>query len=158
MIFRLTILELFIRLLPDAFFFVLAGYAYSRIRIEKKKYVASACILALIGFITRLLPILLGVHSILNLIGLMLLLIFINKIDTIKAITSAVIIFILTFISEGFMVFILTNVFHKDMELIKNDPNLRIIYGIPSFAVTAIIVGGYYFILYKTGRLKNVTN
>lgn len=157
MYFKLTLLEFFVRVLPDAFFLVLAGYAISRIKIDKKKYIASSCLLGLIGFVTRLLPIQLGVHSILNLIGLMLLLIFINKIDTVKAITSAVIIFIITTALEGLLNFVLVSVLNKDMNLIMSDPNLRIIYGIPSFIITAVIVGGYYIILSRTGRLKNVS-
>lgn len=158
MIFKLTVLEFFVIVIPDAFFFVLAGYAYSRLKIDTKKYVLSSCLLALIGYVARLLPIQSGIHTILDLIGLMILLIFINKIDVIKAITSAVIIFIIIFISEGVMFSILTSGFHMDLELIKNDPNIRIISGIPSFIFIAIIVGGYYLILSKTGRLKNVSN
>lgn len=157
MYFKLTILELFVRLLPEAFLFVLAGYAYSRIRIEKKNYLISTCILVIIGFVTRLLPIQQGVYSILNLIGMMLLLIFINKIDTIKAVTATVIIFIITFLSEGIMVTIFSNVFHKDMVLIYNDPIKRLIYGMPSLIIVAVIVVGYYFILSRSGKLKNVS-
>jgi hypothetical protein len=157
MLFKLTVLEFFVRLLPEGFFFVLAGYAYSRIRIKKREYMISAFLLGTIGFVTRLLPIQQGVYSILNLIGLMLLLIFINKIDTIKAITSTVIIFIITFMSEGLVVSIFSNVFHKDMVLIYNNPIKRLIYGMPSLIIVAFIVVGYYFILSRSGKLKNVS-
>jgi len=155
---KLTLLDCFARGLPEAFLFILAAYAFSKNALNLRRYLLSSVLLVVMGYCIRLLPIQYGLNTILSTIGLIILIIKINKIDIIKAITSSIAIVILELICEAINVLIIQYVFKADMNFVFNDPTLKILYGIPSLLIFGCIIAIYYFILLKRKELKSFTD
>lgn len=151
---RLTWFEFFVRAIPEQFLFVLAIHAFSKIRIDLKKYLLSGMLAAIILYLIRLLPIQYGVHSLVSLIILIVIVSYINKIDIIKSIRSGIVSFILCFILEGINVVFIQFVLKMDLNSIMNNHILKTITGLPSLIVFGIVVIAYYYRLSKREELQ----
>ncbi|GIM28590.1 hypothetical protein CPJCM30710_12560 [Clostridium polyendosporum] len=151
---KLSILEFLFRLIPEGFLFILASYTLSKNLIDKKRYLISSIILAIIVYSIRSLPIHYGVHTILVLIIHIVLTVNINKIDIIKSIESGITTIIIEFICEGINVFLIHKVFKVDIDVIFSQPLLKIIYGIPSLLMLGCIIVLWYIRLLKKKELR----
>lgn len=141
----------FIRLLPESFLFILAGYGFIKKKVEVKEYLISGILFAVIGYLIKMLPLSLLIPQILTLLTCVVLLIIINKIDSIYAIISSVSIMITIIILEGInMAFI--NLFLKDSYK-DSSPLFQMILGIPSLVILAVIIISFYF--YRVKRSEN---
>lgn len=150
---KVSVFELFARLIPEALIFMFAIYTFSKVRVEKKKYLIASSMLGISVFFVRLLPINYGVHTILNIIMVTVIANSINKINMIKAIKASIIITVLLFIIEAISVIILNSIFREQLQVIFSNPTLKIIFGLPSLIFFEIIVGGYYIYLNKRNKL-----
>jgi hypothetical protein len=153
---KLSLLEIIIRGIPECFLFVFAAYTFSKTAINSKRYLLSSLLFGVIAYGVRLLPIQYGVHTIINLIFLIVIMTAINKIEIIKSIRAGIISIILEFICEGINVFILKNVLKEDLNLVLGDPTLKTLYGLPSLAIFGCIVAILYIIFYKRKELKQI--
>jgi uncharacterized membrane protein YagU involved in acid resistance len=149
-----TILEFFLRGIPESFLFIFAAYAFSNDKIIKKNYVLSGMTLAIAGFITRSLPVHYGVHTILNLFAFIVIASHINKIDLVKSMQAGIVAIILQFICEAINVFMIQYLFKANIEEVFNNATLKTLYGIPSTAIFAGIIFIYYFKVSKRNELK----
>lgn len=154
---KLSFLELIIRGIPEDLVFFLAVYTFTKIKVEKKRYLISVIIQSIIVYLIRFLPIQNGADSILNLTLLILLSVYVNKIEIIQAIKAGIIIMLCEFISEGINVFFIQFILRKDLNYIFRDPMLKIIYSSPSLLIFACFVIIYYLILWKRKELKNIS-
>lgn len=154
---QLTILEFFLRGIPETFLFIFAAYSFSKTSLDIKKYLSSSIIFAVIGFITRSLPVHAGVHIILNLFAFIILANNINKIDLLKCIQTGIIITILQLICEAINVVIIQSIFKQDMNYILSNPTLKTLYGIPSILILGIIVISHYIIFLKKQKSRKVS-
>lgn len=155
---KLTLLEFFLRGLPEEFLIIFGVYAFSKTAINIKRYIITSISFVTIVYLIRFLPIQYGVHTILGLIVTIILIVNINKIDIIKAIQASIMTIILEFICEGINVFIIKKVFKADVKYVLSEPLLKIIYGVPSLLIFGCIVYIYYFTLYRKKGLKEVLN
>ena len=153
---RLTLLEFFLRGLPEGFLAILAVYAFSKTVFNLKRYIISCIILVSAIYLIRLLPIQYGVHTILNIIVIIVLTVNINKIGIIKAIQASIMTVILEFICEGINMFIIKFIFRADITYVLSEPSVKTLYGIPSLLILATIVFTYYFYLAKRKKLNEV--
>lgn len=153
---KLTLLEVFLRALPESFLVVFAVYAFSKTVINVKRYIISSLIYVILIYIIRLLPIQYGVHTILNIIVIILLTVNINKISIIKSIQTSLMTIILEFICEGINVFTIQYIFKVDIAHLLSVPSLKIIYGIPSLLIFAVTVAIYYFWSDRRKKLSEV--
>lgn len=150
----LTIIEFFIRVIPESIIFVLSIYLLSNTKIDKKRCTVTIVIVSILVFLIRLLPIHYGVHTILNMIALIVLTVLINKIELIADIRATVITFILVFISEGINLFLIQSVFNKDITVLFNNPIEKLIYGIPSLLIVLSIILSYHKIKNRKRSLE----
>lgn len=153
---KVSFIEIIIRGIPEGLLFVLSTYTFSKKIIDIKRYLISSIILAVSVYLIRLLPIQNGADFILNLSVLIALSIFVNKIDTIKAIKAVIITFLLGFICEGANIFIIQFILKKDLNDIFNNSTLKILYTSPSLLLFGGIVITYYIRLWKRKELKYV--
>lgn len=153
---KLTGFEFFIRLIPEALILIFAAYAFSKTKMDAKRYTLGAILLCMCVFAIRLLPINYGVHTFLNIIMLTIIAVKINKIGTIKAVKSSIIITILLFLSEALNVFVLSLVIGDELTRIVADTNLRTLYFLPSLVFLVLIVSIYYKNLKKRKKLTYV--
>jgi hypothetical protein len=148
--------EFIVRGIPEGFLFIFAAHAFSKTGIKLNKYLLSCVLYCIIVYLIRLLPIQYGVHTILNLIILIILLSCINNIDIIKSIQAGIITFILGFISDGIVVSFIQFILKKDLEILLKNPTLKTLYGLPSVLILGIVAAVFYIRLSKRKEFKYV--
>jgi len=151
---KVTLLELFLRGVPEAFIFILAAYAFSKKFVNIKKYLISSILFVVMVYSIRFLPIHYGIHAMLNLFIFIVITVNINKIDLIKSMRAGIIAIILEFLCEGVNVLMIQYIFKVDINYVFKEPVLKVLYGIPSMVIFAICVIIYYIILLKGKELK----
>ncbi|MDW8802208.1 hypothetical protein P8V03_13720 [Clostridium sp. A1-XYC3] len=137
---KLSLLEFFLRLIPETCILVLSAYAFSGKNIDKINFCISTILLSIATYLVRMLPIHFGVHTIILLIIYVLITININKIDIIKAVSAGLTSATILFICEWINVFIITSLFKVNAESAFKNAFLKVIYGIPSLLLFAIII------------------
>ena len=148
---KLKPIEFLLRGLPESFLFILAIYVFSKTKIDKNKYIISSLLYAISTYAIRLLPIDYGVHTILSLLFLGFLIIYYNKIDSIKALSSTIFIYLIQILSEGTNVLLL-NIMKIDINKLVSDPFTKTILGIPSLILSYLIVLIFYYFFRKSTK------
>ncbi|MCY6484775.1 hypothetical protein OW763_10530 [Clostridium aestuarii] len=155
---KLSLLEFFLRGIPEQFIFICANYVFSNKTIDKKALCISTILLTISSYLIRFLPIHYGVHTILFIITYVLLCVFISKIDIIKAISSALISVIILLICEGINVFVLEKLFKIQIDMVFKEPLSKILYSTPSLLLFGITVFIFHRKFYKKRAYTNVFN
>lgn len=156
---RLTGLEFFLRLIPESCLFILGAYVLAHTKIEKKPYFVSSILLAIGGYLVRMLPIHFGVHSILVIVLYVLLTTSLNKIPIAKAISSSMLWTIALSACESLNAFVLS--FLKfNMQIILNNPLKKVLYFMPSLIMLllAVLLTNILISKNKKEDSKNVFN
>lgn len=156
MMLKIPLIEVFIRLIPEALLLIFAAHAFSKTVVNKKKYLISSILFGIGNYLIRCLPIDYGIHSVLGFILFATLISNINKINIIKSIQVVFISTIIMFFSEGINVAIIQFILKKDINVLFKDSILKTLYGVPSLLIFALIVGIYYFRTLKRKNLKYV--
>ncbi|WMU98034.1 hypothetical protein QA656_01855 [Clostridium botulinum] len=151
-----SVVELFMRLTPEAFLFIFIIQAFSNSKINKNKYVLSSILFSVIIYSIRLLPIHYCVHTILNIIAIILICTFINQVAPIKAITYSLILVSFLALSEALNLYFMYKIFGENIENVLKSPLKKCIYLMPSILVLVIIVLLIFKI--KDRRVKDVFN
>lgn len=151
---KLQPIEFFLRAIPEGFLFIFAIYVFSKVKIDKKKYIISSLIFSSSVYIIRMLPISYGVHSILSMLFLVFFSILYNKIDVVKVIRSIILIYIIQFLSEGINMVIIK--FIPNFEILFKDPIYKTILGLPSLIIAGLIVITFYIIFKKRDEFIDV--
>ncbi|MCT8978564.1 hypothetical protein N4T77_18400 [Clostridium sp. CX1] len=137
---KLSVLEIFLRLIPESLILILAAYAFSGKSINKINFFVSTILISIATYLVRMLPIHFGVHTIILLIIYVLITVNINKINIIKATSAGLTSATILFICEWINVFIITDLLKFNIEnMLKNDL-LKVVYGIPSIVLFALII------------------
>lgn len=139
------LIEFIIRTIPEVLLFIGASFVLTKTKINKKNFIISSCILVNAPYITRMLPIDYGIHSLLLLVFLIFLNIKINRIKPIPSIKAAVVIFIVMFASEYINIIFIQVVLKLNMNEIFKNPATRSISVIPSLFIFAAVI----FIVHK---------
>ncbi len=151
---KVTLLELVVRGIPEGLLFILLTYAFSKRFIHTKRYLVASVLYSVGVYLIRLLPIQTGADFILNLVLLITLTVMVNKIEIIKAIKAGIVAFLLGFVSEGVNFFFVQFILKKDMNVIFNNPVLKVLYASPSIIFFGCIVITYYIMLRRRKELK----
>ncbi|AUM94237.1 TPA: hypothetical protein LA742_003611 [Clostridium botulinum] len=151
---KISVIELLIRTLPECFLLIFIIQTFSNSKMNKNKYLLSSILLSIIVYLIRLLPIHYGVHTILNLIAIIVICIFINKITPIKAISCSLILSIFLAVSEALNLYFINKIFAENIENIFKDPLKKSIYLMPSIIMLIIIV--LLTLKIKNRRIKDV--
>lgn len=156
---KLTVLEFIFRGIPESFLIILAGYIINYRKINLEQYCAASIIYALAAYLIRMLPIAYGVHTILDIIVIILLLVKINKISVLRAISCSLIFMIILSICEWINVFILENLIKLNIEEVFKSRIDKILYSIPSMILFGLIILLFYIFIYRNKRgIENVSN
>ena len=153
---KLTIMEFFVRAIPEMFTLVFAATMLAREKIDKKKYFITSIVLCLGVFLIRMLPISYGVHTILNIILMTILITVIGEINVVKSIKSSVVITMVMFICECINIAIISLVADINIEKVTGDPRLKTIYGYPSLIFFMLFTAIYYKFIYKKKWVEDV--
>jgi hypothetical protein len=142
------ILSLFTRMIPEAFLVIFAIYRLTNQKFDMKKIILSSIIGGFGVFITRLLPVHFGVHTILAIMLYILLAVKLNKIEIYKAIATGLILQIILFISDFILVFIYTKILFLPTEKLFGQSFISALVAIPPLFV-------FYLIIYIIAWIKD---
>ncbi|WP_434305785.1 hypothetical protein [Clostridium botulinum] len=151
---KIGITELLVRTLPECFLLIFIIQAFSNIKVNKNKYVLSSILLSITIYSIRLLPIHYGVHTILNIIAIVLICTFINEITPTKAISYSLMLSIFLALSEALNLFFIYKIFGENIANTLKDPLKKCIYLMPSMIILVIIV--LFIFKIKDRRVKDV--
>jgi len=158
----ITIVELLIKGVPEGLLLILALHLFTRTKIETKKYFALSVSYVVITYFIRMLPIQLGINTMLSILTLVLLyqLAYRSQLEKLaKLVASAVAILILIMISEALNIVLLKMIFGMDktLELLSSNNGLTKSFStIPSTVFTAIFILAVDMLLKKLERRKKV--
>lgn len=130
---EISLIDLIGRTIPEGLFFVWAFYTLLQMKIELNKYFLSAVLIIILICGVKLLPIHFGVHTLLIMVGIIIINIVINRIDIIKSILLTIGVIIIEFVSEIIDLAILQYLFKVDTAYIFSNSKLKVLYGLPSF-------------------------
>lgn len=144
-----SFLELIARGVPESFLFVYSVYMLSNSKFNKKLYFLTSTILVVVTFFIRRLPISYGIHTILNIILLVILTTYINKIYILESIKAGIITTIIMLICEGINMVFIQCIEGKNIFQIFLNPIAKILYGLPSLIIFLVVILIIRFTLYK---------
>jgi len=149
---KISLFELVTRGIPEGFLFILANLAYAKKKIIPLPYLVSSILLIIFTYCARLLDINFGVHTILNLICLVSLSVYINKIDLFKAVKGSMFATLIMVFVEAINVVILQFIFKDNLKLIIDDPFKKALAGIPGIMVYGVIIISAYLYFMKINK------
>ena len=147
---KLTLLEFFLRTIPESFILIMALFILCDVKIKVKPYIISSILYGVCQYFIRILPINYGINTIIRIFVMILIMNQICKVEIILAIKSSLIITIVLFLLEWTNMIGLTFLLGDYMKVIFNNSTLKILYGIPSL----ILLEGLILIYYKTKKGK----
>ncbi len=153
---HLTWFEFFVRVIPEEFFTVLLVHALAKQKVDKKRYILASLLYAVLVFAVRELPISYGIHTIINVIILIAVSYYINKINLTASIRSGIITLIFLYICELINMYFIQYILHLDVTKMYTDIYIKTIYSLPSLILLAIIAILLYYLLAIRKRDKNV--
>lgn len=145
----LSFLEIVCRALPESLIILFGMYTFSRTEFNMKNYVNSSIVLVICIYIIRKLPINFGVHTILNILILVVISHILNNIDVISSVKIAIKLSILQFFSEGLNILFIKNILNKNIVYIFNNSYMKVMYGLPSLVIFIALIS---LIRYGFGR------
>ncbi|MHB8963850.1 MAG: hypothetical protein ACYC5K_11935 [Saccharofermentanales bacterium] len=152
---QISLFELAVRGILEGFLFILAVHAFARTRITKGPYVIGSIIFIAFTYVIRLLDINFGVHTVLNLIVIIAICVFINRLVLFNVVKGAMLSVLIMFAIEGVNIAFLQLIYKDDLVNIISDPYRKTLAGIPGivlFGITAAVL--YYFMAYKYSKTK----
>lgn len=145
---KLSVFEFFCRGIPEAFVFAFAGLLFTKKTIDKKKCFILSILYAMVVYLVRLLPIHLGVHSIIIIIFYILIFVLINNVSINKSIFCILFEFMILSICELINIIILSLI-NIDIRIILRSPVKKVIYFLPSLILFSGIMLLFYIVIYK---------
>lgn len=132
--------------------FVLGMYTFNQQKIILKNYISASALFIVTSYIIRLLPISFGVHTIINMLILVIICIVLLKMPVFNTIRSMSIVMVFLLLSEMADLAVLTMVMGKDkFEEVMHNPLQKAITGIPSNVLFLLLITLSYYILKKKG-------
>lgn len=147
---RLSLIEFILRTIPESFLIIWAIYLFAYKRIDPKRYITSSIFIAITTYLIRMLPINYGIHTIINIVNLILITVSINKISIMKAISAVLKIMITLSICEWINIIVLDKVMKIDLQMIFSEPIKKMVYSTPSLVMFGVIILLFYKFQFKT--------
>lgn len=156
---KLSILEFFLRGIPESFVLVFTTFLFAKKSINKKAYFITGILYAVTVYLVRLLPIHLGVHTIIIAMIYVVISVLINKIPINKSIFYVLSEIIILMCCELINLFILSWL-KFDIKVILSTPAKKILYFTPSLILFISVVLLFYVVIcrIKGQTSKNVFN
>lgn len=151
---KLTWIDFFLRLIPETFIFIWGVYTISNKVISKKRYIIYFILISIEIYVVRLLPIHFGVHTIINDIFIICILI-IDKIPINTAIRNTLLTTLILLSSEFFNI-ILLKMLNINTEVQFEIPGVRSLILIPSLILFTLLIYLIKFLLIKKEGKINV--
>lgn len=151
-ILQLILLEYILGYGLQAFIIVFGIYTFNRQKIERKKYLLTSIMFAVITFLVRQLPISFGVHTIFNMLAFIIICIVLLKMPAVSTIQSMVFVVVLLLASEMIGMLIAGAIFgNSRIQNIMENTKQRALLSIPINLIFLLMVALSYYILKRKG-------
>jgi hypothetical protein len=155
-LFKIFVFEFLFGYIMQAFAFILGVFAFNRQKIIVKSYVTVSLLVSVFYFLVRQLPISFGVHTIINLLLLLLVCIFIFKMPIYATIRSTLLVTVFLLASEILNVWLMISIlgrdkFEQEMSVALN----KAIIGLPGSFAFAILILVTYLLSTKSEKNKS---
>lgn len=131
---QLSLFEIIFRVIPEGILFFYCIGLITGKNIKKVPLLVSITMFTVAVSVTRSLPIIMGVHTIISLLSIISILVFYLKFKFIESLKSTLIVVVMQFLSEGIMVILLVLIF-KDIHSIFANPIIKTLAGLPTFLI-----------------------
>lgn len=156
-IFEIILFQYILGYILQGFAYCLGIYAFCMKKVEVPKYIIASGMFIVISFLTRLLPVSFGVHTILDLICLFLLGLLFLKMPALSSIRSILAITILLIVTELLSLFFMTNIIGPEqVNAMMNDSLGKAIIALPSSIIFAVLIVMSYIVLLNIKKKKSV--
>lgn len=158
--FRLILMKNILGFSLQSFAMVLGIYTFNRQKILFKDYILTSIIVTVVTYLTKLLPITIGVQTIINLILTYLICVIFLKMPAYKTIRSTSICVVLILLCEMVITLIVVKIIGQEQfEIIVNDPIQRHYIGVLANTLFAITIISLHFVLRrKGGKYRNTSS
>lgn len=129
-----------IRLIPETFLILYSICLLTNTKADFKKISVAAVIGGIGVYITRLMPIHFGVHTIILVMFDIFLAVKLLKVHIYKAIAGSLIAVVICFASEIILIYIYTKLFQFGSDIVLGQSLLSIVAGFPSLIIFYIII------------------
>jgi hypothetical protein len=153
---KISIFELFVAVIPEVFVFVIGAYILANEKFHGKRIIVIGLLSGIVTYFVRLLPIFPGGNILFSILIMASLLVFIGRLETMKAIASVLLLFVIRLITEWLNIMILVQVFHMPLQEFIKDPVTKTLSFMPSIIFFALIILIIY--LLKQKKKKADTN
>lgn len=151
---KLTYIDFFLKLIPESFIFIWGISTISNKVISKKIHIIYCILLSIVIYVVRLLPIHFGVHTIINNIFTICLLI-IAEFSINTAIRNTLLMTLLILISESFNILLL-KILNINIEVQSEMPGVVSLLFLPSLLLLILLIYLTKFLLRKKVEKINV--
>ncbi len=148
---QLTLTELILRTVPEGIILILAGYVFSKMKIDKNKILVSGIILGITTYLVRFLPVDFGVHTIIIIVANIILLVNINKINLFNAISSALLSMFTLVICDLANFYFIENILKISFDSLTSSILIKTLWGLPSLILYLVIIA---LMFYKNNNIK----
>ncbi len=136
----------------QSFLLVLGIYTFNKQKVILKDYLIAATLVSVVTYIMKLLPITVGVQTIMNMIFMYLVCVILLKMHPYKTIRSTSFCVVLILISEMVVTAMAVMIFGQEQfQIIIGDPSQRYYIGTLANIVFAVIIISLYFVLNRKG-------
>jgi len=149
--FKSTAVGLILFGIPEMLLVIWAVYTFSGKEINKRDYLLSAFLYLIITVISRYMPVLFGIHTIINIIFLIIISVKIIKLPVNKAISCGLIAISLRAFTELLNILALVNIYNIDLEKTFKNELIKNLYGMPS-----VFLYGAIILFISIGRKREV--
>jgi hypothetical protein len=136
----------------QSFAIVLGIYTFNRKRLIFKEYLLTSIFVTILIYFMKILPIAVGVQTILNMISIYLICVLFLKMPAYKTIRSTSICFVLILFCEMIVTAIVVKIIGPEQfEIIVKDPMQKYYIGVLANTLFAIIITSFYYVLKRKG-------
>ena len=143
----------------QSFAMVLGIYTFNKQRVIFKDYITTSIVVTILTYIMKLLPISIGVQTIINMILIYLICVIFLKMPAYKTIKSTSLCVVLILLCEMIVTAIVVKIIGQEQfEILVNDPIQRHYIGVLANIAFAIIIISLHFVLRRKGdNYRNVS-
>lgn len=109
---KVSLLFTILRGIPEIYLLFVMIYVLSKKKIDNKKIILSACIIGILTYFIRLLPINFGIHTVMVFIIIIITNVYINKINIINVMSGLLVASIILFLSESINIWTIQKFFN----------------------------------------------
>lgn len=153
-----SFLEVLAKGIPESLLLVLCVYFFCKIKPKGKQLLVILLIHVVITYLARLYLPSYGMTLLINVVILVIIFNTFLKVPMAKVINGALLGILFIIIAEAFNFLIIQYFFRDKLETILSDPNLRVIYTIPSTITFGILVFAVYYLNFIKKSKKDVND